>query len=212
MTAPSTAPAPSSFDARLEDLKAAIARTKALVENSKALIERSSALMRPAPAAVASRPSTDVAFAEFARLLAGQGIRPALAYIVGLSDYRFLGIFRFENGKAAAAVHVDREHPKQTTADEVPDTATYCCYIRDSKGAFATASSLQDAALDTHVAREVVQAYCGIPVMDPEGQILGTLCHYDLVPRDPESLDLPLLLRVASALEQSGQVPPYPRS
>ena len=208
MNVPPTGDAETSFTSRLEDLKAAIARTRALVASSQALIGRSSALIR---AVAPARPATDVAFAEFARLLSAQGIRPALAYVVGLSEYRFIGIFRFQDGKATAVVHVDREHPEQLTTDEVPDTATYCCFVRDSKGAFTTADAMHDARLETHVARSVVKAYCGIPVMDPEGELLGTLCHYDLVPRDPESLDLPLLLRVASALEQSGQVPPYPR-
>ncbi len=210
MTVASKGDAAAAFAARLADLNEAIARTKALVTQSQALLQRSSALVRPAAPAERVRPSTDAAFAEFSRLLARSGIRDALAYLVGLSDYRFLGIFRFENGKAAAAVHIDREHPEQLTTAEVPDTATYCCYVRDSAGAFTTADAMRDARLDQHVAREVVQAYCGIPVMDPEGRLLGTLCHYDLVPRDPESLDLPLLLRVASALEQSVQVPAYP--
>ena len=38
--------------------------------------------------------------------------------------------------------------------------------------------------------------------MTPEGEILGTLCYYDQVPRDPAQLDLELMLRVASSLAQ----------
>ena len=59
-------------------------------------------------------------------------------------------------------------------------------------------------------ARDTVPSYCGIPIVDPEGELIGTLCHYDLVPRDPESLDLELLLQVSSALARSGLIPPYP--
>ena len=46
--------------------------------------------------------------------------------------------------------------------------------------------------------------------MDASGEILGTLCHYDLVPRNPEQIDLELIIQVASALAQGGHVPPYP--
>lgn len=46
--------------------------------------------------------------------------------------------------------------------------------------------------------------------MDPDGDLIGTLCHYDLLPRDPEQLDLELLLQAASALSAPGVVPPYP--
>jgi hypothetical protein len=46
--------------------------------------------------------------------------------------------------------------------------------------------------------------------MDSEGTLLGTLCHYDLVPRDPSTIDLELMLQVASTLARRDLVPPYP--
>lgn len=46
--------------------------------------------------------------------------------------------------------------------------------------------------------------------MDSEGTILGTLCHYDLVPRDPEHINLELMLMVASYLANNALVPRYP--
>jgi GAF domain-containing protein len=154
---------------------------------------------------------TDAHFAEFSRILADRGARDALAYLLGLSDYRFIAIFRFQNGKANAAIHFDRENPEVMSASEVPDTATYCCYVRDSKGSFKTADALADARLAQHPARAAVRAYCGVPIMNPEGGVLGTLCHYDLVPRDPAQLDMELLVRAASALQQGHHVPPYPQ-
>lgn len=154
---------------------------------------------------------TGVAFNVFAHLLATDGVRAALYSLLRLTDYRFISIFRFEDGKATSAVHVDREDLSATQSAEVPDTATYCCYVRDSSGAFVTADALTDSRTRDHVAREVVRAYCGVPIMDPEGVLIGTLCHYDLEPRDPEQLDLELLLQAASALSAPGVVPPYPR-
>ncbi|MDQ2779700.1 MAG: GAF domain-containing protein, partial [Pseudomonadota bacterium] len=138
------------------------------------------------------------------------GLRPALAGLLQRTDYRFIAIYCFKDGKANAALHYDRENPEILTADEVPASATYCCYVRDARGVFTTANAMQDERLKDHVAREVVQAYCGLPLMTPEGEILGTLCHYDLVPRDPKQIDLMLMLQVASTLAQGGWVPPYP--
>ena len=160
--------------------------------------------------------NTDAAFAEFSRVLARSGARDALAYLLGLSDFRFIGLFRFENGMANAAIHFDRENPDVMSVAEVPDNTTYCCYVRDSKGTFTTAHAVADPRLSEHIARndparDVVQAYCGVPIMDPEGQVLGTLCHYDLVPRDPTRLNLELLVRAASTLQQGNHVPPYPQ-
>jgi GAF domain-containing protein len=153
---------------------------------------------------------TRQAFQRFAHTLDTQGVRAALAYIVSLSDYRFISVFQFRDDKAMAALHFDRENPDVLRSAEVPDTATYCCYVRDSRGVFTTANALLDARLASHPKRTGVLAYCGVPVMDAEGQLLGTLCHYDVVPRDPEQLDLALLIEVASALARGGHVPPYP--
>ena len=152
----------------------------------------------------------NAAFDRFRHILALSGAREALAYIVGLSDYRYIGIFRFQDGKANAAIHYDREDPACLSATEVPDTATYCCFVRNSRGLFSTADARNDDRLAKHPARATVLAYCGIPILDPEGALLGTLCHYDVVPRDPAQLDLELLLQVASALQQGNHVPPYP--
>lgn len=155
-------------------------------------------------------PDTAACFQRFAQILETAGPRDALAYLLSLSDYRFIGIFRFQEGKANAAIHYDRENPGVLNATEVPDTATYCCYVRDGNGVFTTANALTDSRLTQHPARETVLAYCGVPVMDPSGHLLGTLCHYDLVPRDPAQLDMELLLQAAVALEQGDHVPPYP--
>ncbi|MBP6252257.1 MAG: GAF domain-containing protein [Rubrivivax sp.] len=145
----------------------------------------------------------------FKTRLQAAGLREALAGLVAATDYRFIAIFRFHAGMARAVVYVDRLHPDQLTSEEVPALATYCCFVRDARGAFITANALLDPRLDGHVARETVAAYCGVPVMTPEGEILGTLCHYDSVPRDPAQIDLALMLEVSSAIEQSGLLPAY---
>lgn len=152
------------------------------------------------------------AFDHFSRTLRDEGVRAALNYLLLLTDYRFIGIFRFHDGKATAAVHVDREQPDVLRSAEVPDTATYCSFVRAERGAFSTADAMNDARLTTHPARAAVAAYCGIPVMDAEGELLGTLCVYDLVPRDPAQVDLELMIEAASTLAQGGHVPPYPDS
>ena len=154
----------------------------------------------------------DLAFARFESIFERSGLRDSLAHLLALTDYRFIGIFRFEGGQANAAVHYDRENPAQLSTQEVPETATYCCYVRDSRGAFMTANALLDERLNDHPARNAVPAYCGVPVMEPDGTLLGTLCHYDFVPRDPAQVDLELMVQVASAIAQRNAVPPYPRS
>ena len=153
---------------------------------------------------------TAAAFNVFASLLASDGIRTALYSVLRRSNYRFVSIFRFKDGKATSSVHVDRENLGDTQAGEVDDTATYCSYVRNEGRPFVTSDASTDERTVGHVARDAVRSYCGIPIFQPDGELLGTLCHYDLVPRDPEHLDLELLIQVSSALEQSGLIPGYP--
>lgn len=153
---------------------------------------------------------TAVALSVFDRLLASDGPRAALYSLLRRTDYRFISIFRFRDGKATSVVHVDREKLAVVQAGEVPDTATYCCYVRDRNGAFVTADAMRDRRTQAHVAREAVRSYCGIPILTPEGELLGTLCHYDFEPRDPAQIDLELLLQAASLLARSDLIPPYP--
>lgn len=181
------------------------------VDAARAQPQSGMGLYRPAVSATGKIDQTAVAFNVFSKLLSSDGIRAALYSVLRHSDYRFLSIFRFKDGKATSCVHVDRTDLLATQADEVPDTATYCLYVRNSKQPFVTANAATDARTAGHPARDVVLSYCGIPILEPEGKLIGTLCHYDLVARDPDQLDLELLRRVSSALAQSGLVPDYPK-
>ena len=157
-------------------------------------------------------PELDQAFETFVATLNADGLRHALATLVERTDYRFIGLWRFQDGKANAAVHFDRENPEVLSAQEVSEDATYCCYVREARQPFTTADARGDVRLAQHPARDEVLTYCGVPVMDSAGHVLGTLCHYDVVPRDPAQVDLELMLNVAGFLALEGRVPPFPRT
>lgn len=149
------------------------------------------------------------AFDKFSKTLASTGVRDALAYLLSLTTYRFIAIFRFENEMTKTIVFYDRENPQAANTQETEISSTYCCYVRDSRGAFMTANALLDARMMGHPKREVLSSYCGVPILDSEGVILGTLCHYDVVPRDPEQINLPLVLSVAAALSKDNHIQPF---
>lgn len=155
-------------------------------------------------------PDAREAFADFVVTLRSDGLRQALAKLARRTDFRFIGIWRFKDGKANAAVHYDREDPSVEKASEVADSATYCCYVRETGEPFKTPNAMVDERLAQHPARKVVLSYSGVPVLDNAGRIVGTLCHYDLFPRDTSQVDIPLMLSVASYLSLGGHVPPYP--
>lgn len=151
-------------------------------------------------------------FTKFSAILSASGLRAALADALLQTDYRYIALFRLNGDRASAAIFYDRTQPEVLLAQEVLAIASYCAFTRDTKQPFVTANSLVDSRLDDHVSRESVQAYCGIPILTPEGEFLGTLCHYDHVPRDSTQVDMALMCEIASALEQGGHVPPYPKS
>ncbi len=152
---------------------------------------------------------TEGAFRRFESMLQTYGLRASLAHLLDYTDYRYIGIFRFDGTKVKAVVFYDRENPELMTSSEMPESATYCCFVRDSKGAFTTANSLVDKRLQAHPARDLYQCYIGVPIMDSEGTLMATLCHFDVVPRDPDTVNLPLVFQIASKLAQRSVVPPY---
>jgi GAF domain-containing protein len=151
-------------------------------------------------------------FTRFSAILSTDGLRSALADVLVDTDYRYIALFRLNGDLASSAVFYDRFQPDVLLAPEVPATASYCAFTRDTKQPFVTANSLVDSRLDDHVSRESVRGYFGIPILTPEGEFLGTLCHYDVVPRDPTQVDMALMCEIASAVEQGGHVPPPPNS
>ena len=93
-----------------------------------------------------------------------------------------------KDGKADAVAHFDKQDPAQERAEEVPATATYCSLIYKDKQPFRTARALMDERLKDHAARDAVQSYCGVPILDLDGRVQATLCFYDSEPRDVEQV------------------------
>ena len=60
-----------------------------------------------------SASTTEEAFAVFNETLSAAGLRGALAYLLSLTNYCFIAIFRFEDGRANAAVFYDRANPQK---------------------------------------------------------------------------------------------------
>lgn len=149
--------------------------------------------------------TTDHASA-FETLLEAEGPRAALGYLNGLTEFRYTGVFRFER-EVLCVYYFDREQPAQSSIAAIPMAATYCSYVRRGNGVFTTADALLDPRLQDHAARRDVRAYCGVPVFDPAGAFLGTLCHFDNLPRDPRQIDLGLMQEVARCLGRGGRLP-----
>ena len=144
---------------------------------------------------VSSPVSREETLAEFSHALRRAGVRDALACLLRPTSYRCSGIFRFEGERVQALVAVDREFPRATEVRTWSEAVERSCYVRDTQGRLVQADASAPCADDG------AQPECrAVPIMDPEGVILGTLCLYDPLPVDAAPLDIELLVEAAAAL------------
>jgi GAF domain-containing protein len=73
-------------------------------------------------------------------------------------------------------------------------------FLRESGALFHTSDALRDGRVRSHPKREQIQAYCGVPVLDAQGKLFGSICHFDLQPRVISDEDVDLMEAVAFLL------------
>lgn len=135
-----------------------------------------------------------------ADLLAQGHVREALRYLNGLTSFRFTALYRFDKDQLRNRVFYDREHPEVQTTETIAVEASYCIYVRNNRGPFLVADSLQDERVAGHRKRPEVRAYCGVPLVDDRGWMYGSLCHFDYEPHPLQETDVLLLEDIARLL------------
>lgn len=82
----------------------------------------------------------------------------------------------------------------QATAPDILLEASYCIYIKRTAAAFAVSDSTTDEKVEfSHPKKESIRSYCGIPLVDGYGNVVGSACHYDTEPKAIASSDVELL-------------------
>ena len=158
---------------------------------------------RQVPAAAPSemrRNSNEQALAELRVILRRDGVRPALVYLNGLTEHRFSALYQFDGETLRNLYFCDREYPDVESTDEIPVTASYCVFLRESGVLFHTSDAMRDDRVRSHPKREQIQSYCGVPVVDARGKLFGSICHFDLEPRIIRDEDVDLMESVARLL------------
>ena len=133
-------------------------------------------------------------------------MRPALIYLNHLTEHRFSALYRFENERLRNLYFYDREEPEVEATDEIPVTASYCVFLRQTGQLFHTSDALRDERVRSHPKREKIQAYCGVPVLDTNGKLFGSICHFDYQPRVISDADVDLMEAVALMLREEEAV------
>ena len=133
-------------------------------------------------------------------LLQSLQINEALRELNATTGYRFTAVYRFTATGAANLAIFDRESDAPEALLVVPEGASYCGIVRESKNAFLVTRSLEDGRIVKHPAREAVQSYCGVPLVGDDGVVFGSLCHFDFEPRDGSDDATALMVEVSRYL------------
>lgn len=148
------------------------------------------------------------ALAELRKIMAKDGIRAGLIFLNSLTPHRFTALYRFDNETLKNLYFFDRENPENEFCDEIPVMASYCVFVRKSGKKFITQDSLHDERVNGHPKQQEVQSYCGVPLIDEQGNMFGTICHFDFRPIPIGECNIALMEAIASflKLKTAGQI------
>jgi len=133
-------------------------------------------------------------------VLARDGLLGGLGYLNSLTPQRFTGVFLADGEKLRNVALFDRTDPAVRPWEAFPMLHSYCSIVLATGKSFSTNNSMDDYRVRDHAARESVRAYCGVPLLDSEGRVLGTLCHFDFVARSADLVDIELMLEIPAAI------------
>jgi GAF domain-containing protein len=116
---------------------------------------------------------------QFKTTVQSYGLWAAMRWVNDRVAYRFTAIFAFEGDSLRNICLVDKEDPKITHCADQPILESYCTYIHRSHARFSVENSVVDSRVDGHSKQQSYQSYYGIPLINADGKLLGTVCHFD---------------------------------
>lgn len=104
---------------------------------------------------------------------------PGLDFLNARVPHRYTGIYALVDGVLHNLhLHDKLGEMRPEFLATVPLQDSFCQFVlRD--GVFATSDSGTDRRLDGHKYQGALLAYHGVPLLDDQGQLFGTLCHFD---------------------------------
>ena len=134
-------------------------------------------------------------------MLSSSDLTEVLRFLNQRARFRFTGVYRTDPPLLRNVCLFDRENPELLLGgDSTPLERTYCGIVSSTRSPFYVEDAISDARLTTHAARESVVSYAGVPVRNAAGQVVGTLCHFDVRPRMLPEHEINVLEGVARAI------------
>lgn len=134
-------------------------------------------------------------------MLSTSDLTEVLRFLNQRARFRFTGVYRTDPPLLRNVCLFDRENPSLLLGgDATPLDRTYCGIVYDTRAPFYVEDAISDSSLTAHSARETVVSYAGVPVRDASGQVVGTLCHFDMRPRMLPDDEIKVLEGVAQSI------------
>lgn len=133
--------------------------------------------------------------------LAAEGLAGAVRLINRAVPHRYTGIFLKAGPLLRNVALHDKLHEPARLWAPFPLEQSFCSLILGSGEPLAVANVRSDprGMVKEHPAGERVLAYYGIPLIDADGAVLGTLCHFDEQEVDAD-IDLVAMLQIPALL------------
>lgn len=136
--------------------------------------------------------------------LIDQNLAEALRFLNQHGPHRYTAIFSFENQNLLNAVLCDRENPTaELLPGLVPIIESYCSFVLNTRNSFVVLDSLIDPRVAGHPKQKVFRAYCGVPILNPDGSVWGSICYFDTEPQAVSARQFALLEQAAVLLRSS---------
>jgi len=112
-------------------------------------------------------------------LIASGNVRAALELLNDESKLRFTALYLLDDTFAVNFMLIDRDGAPSGLPNNIPLGGSYCSLVKDMSAPVVITNAGTDPRLAQHPAREAMAAYCGVPLFDLKGKVLGTLCQFD---------------------------------
>lgn len=133
-------------------------------------------------------------------LIASGNIRAALELLNDESKLRFTALYLLEDTYAVNFMLVDRDNTPSGLPNNIPLDSSYCSLVKAAAAPIVITDASLDQRLEGHPSRHSMAAYCGVPLLDLNGEVLGSLCQFDPVSTQIADYTVALMTEVATGL------------
>ncbi len=130
------------------------------------------------------------------------GARLAVAFLNSRTRHRFTSLYRFDGETLRNITFYDRENPTVESCEDIPIEASYCVFVRDTSKKFLVEDAASDTRVKDHPKKATLRFYCGVPLLDRDGKMFGSICHFDLEPGRIAEGEVELLEYMAGLLQE----------